>query len=350
MDRREFLAATAAALAASGCSHQDNKEAKQLHLKECTPAQRAKRLADKRSTVALVHCASYDDDIFAAMKTQALQLTGSAFLPDFKGKRVVLKPNMVEIQPGHPITTNPAVLAAAVKLVDYLGAKEIIVAEGPGHMRDTEMLLARSGIGPMVKKLGLKFVDLNLDDIEAVENPDSFTGLHQVWMPKTIMTADAVVSVPKMKTHHWVGVTCSMKNLFGTVPGRKYGWPKNLLHVRGIPNWIIDLQHIVRPQMAVVDAIVAMEGDGPINGTPKNTQFVAFGKDLAAIDATCIRTMEFPLESIPYMYMAGQVVGNIEENAIDVVGSTIAALKQPFAKPLTMTDPSYLANATKQSS
>ncbi|HEY9720314.1 MAG TPA: DUF362 domain-containing protein [Trichormus sp.] len=346
MDRRQFLAATAAALAASGCTHKEDKASSPFHLTECNEAQRAKRRADERSTVALVHCASYDDDIFAAMKTQA----ANAHLPDFKGKRVVLKPNMVEIQPGHPITTNPAVLAAAVKLVDYLGAKEIIVAEGPGHMRDTEMLLARSGIGPMVKKLGLQFVDLNLDDIAAVQTPDSFTGLHEVWMPKTILSADAVVSVPKMKTHHWVGVTCSMKNLFGTVPGRKYGWPKNLLHVRGIPNWIIDLQHIVRPQMAVVDAVVAMEGDGPINGTPKNTQFVAFGKDLAAVDATCIRTMEFSLDRIPYMYMAGQVVGNTDESAIDVIGSTIDAVKQPFAKPLTMIDPSYLVNATKQSS
>jgi len=348
MDRREFLAATAAALAASSCTHSKSgsSDKDSFVLTEFTPAQQAKRRADKQSTVGLIGCDSYDGDIFAAIKKEVESMQ----LPNFRGKRVVLKPNMVEIEEGHPITTNPAVLAAAVKLVDYLGASEIIIAEGPGHMRDTEMVLARSGIGAMVKKLGLRFVDLNLDDIEAVQTPDSFTGLHEVYMPKTIMAADAVVSVPKLKTHHWVGVTCSMKNLFGTVPGRKYGWPKNLLHQKGITKWIIDLQHIVRPQLAVVDAIIAMEGDGPINGTAKHTGFVVIGSDLAAVDATCIRTMEIAIEAIPYMYMAGQVVGNIDEHAINVIGRSIASVRQPFVKPATLLDPSLIANATRQSS
>jgi uncharacterized protein (DUF362 family) len=336
MDRRKFLAATGAALVTAGC--QTTKPVKDarlngLELPEPNAAQRAKKPSEKESTVALVRCENYDDQIFEYMKKYLTELP----LPDLKGKRVVLKPNMVEFQPGHPITTNPYVLAAAVKFADYLGAKEIIVAEGPGHMRDTEMLLKKTGLGAMVKKLGVPFVDLNLDDLEKVAIANSFTGLKTVYMPKTIINADAVISLPKLKTHHWVGATCSMKNLFGTVPGRKYGWPKNLLHIKGIPRWILDLQDIVKPKFAIVDAIVAMEGDGPIFGTAKHTNFIAMGSDLAAVDATCIRCMDFTLEQIAYIALAGEVVGNVEESAIKIVGESIASLKQSFEKPVTMT-------------
>src|SRR5205823_5792429 len=139
----------------------------------------------------------------------------------------------------------------------------------PGHMRDTEFLLQASGIGPLCKKHKLRYVDLNLDDLEKVENVDGFSKMKDFYLPKTIMEADAVISVPKMKTHHWVGMTASMKNLFGTVPGRKYGWPKNILHINGIPHSILDLVHLIKPQIGFVDGIVAMEGDGPIMGTAK---------------------------------------------------------------------------------
>ena len=75
--------------------------------------------------------------------------------------------------------------------------------------------------------------------------------------------------MPKLKTHHWAGMTCSMKNLFGTVPGAVYGWPKNVLHVAGIHDSILDLTATVRPHLTIVDAIVGMEGDGPIMGRPR---------------------------------------------------------------------------------
>ena len=76
--------------------------------------------------------------------------------------------------------------------------------------------------------------------------------------------------MPKMKTHHWAGVTLSMKNLFGVMPGVVYGWPKNVLHHAGIPGSILDINAAVRPHLAIVDGIIGMEGDGPIMGTPRH--------------------------------------------------------------------------------
>ncbi len=332
LNRRDFLKIAAGAAAASaitssleGCSQSDKPAP--LHI---TDAQKAWR-KQGRSQVGILACPSYQEDIFEIIKPQLSTL----HLPDFKNKSVVLKPNMVEYREGKPVTTNPAVLIAAIKLAYYLGAKSVTVAEGPGHMRDTEYLLDVTGLGKACKDMDVPFVDLNLDDIVEMDNRNGFTKLDQFWLPKTIAEADAVVSVPKLKTHHWVGLTCSMKNLFGTVPGRKYGWPKNLLHVRGIPNSIIDLQHLVKPAFGFVDAIVTMEGDGPINGDAKQLGYIVLGQDLASIDATCARLMKLNPTDYKYIRMAGQVVGNIEEADIDIVGPTVATIAQTYAMPIT---------------
>ena len=119
----------------------------------------------------------------------------------------------------------------------------------------------------------------------------SFTGLSELAFPVAVLRADVVVSMPKLKTHHWAAMTASMKNLFGVVPCAVYGWPKNLLHFRGIENSILDLSATIRPHLSIVDAIVAMEGDGPIMGRPRQAGFVALGSDPVAVDATCARAI-----------------------------------------------------------
>lgn len=344
MKRRDFLKVAAATTATtlSGCAEQPVKETVVPKVK---PEQAAKKYQG-RSRVALMPCASYDEDITALLSDYAKKLS----LPSIKGKKVVLKPNMVEYREGNPVTTNPAVLSAVIKFAKQQGASEVIVAEGPGHMRDTEFLLKSTGLGKACADNDVRFVDLNLDDIVPVENDHGFSGLKPFFLPRTIVEADAVISIPKLKTHHWVGVTCSMKNLFGTVPGRKYGWPKNLLHIKGIPNCIIDLVHLVHPVYAIVDAVVAMEGDGPINGKGIETHFLAMGADLAAVDATCIRTTSLKPEQFAYMLLAGLTVGNIEADKIDVIGSTIEELRKEFDPPITIKNKELLAHADQEGS
>lgn len=339
--RRDFLVGAATALTSASLYGCGGGQKLNVDLQDATPAQKARK-KQGRSTVAIAQCPAYEEDIFAAIKP----LLPALGLPDLSNKTVVLKPNMVEFHPGSPITTNPAAIMAAVQLADYLGAKEIIIGEGPGHMRDTEFLLEASGIGAMCSKHKLRYVDLNLDELEKVDNVEGFTKMKQFYLPKTIMEADAVISVPKMKTHHWVGMTASMKNLFGTVPGRKYGWPKNILHINGIPHSILDLVHLVKPQIGFVDGIVAMEGDGPIAGTAKKHGMIVLGTDLAAVDATCARTMNIPIEKLLYLRMAGQVIGNVDANMIDIKGAPIASVAQTFEMPITYADKKLLKQAS----
>ncbi|HEY9869821.1 MAG TPA: DUF362 domain-containing protein [Candidatus Obscuribacterales bacterium] len=337
---RRTLIKAAATLALSGCSISAGKGDI-----EVSPDQRTSRVKGD-STVAILSVDSYEQDFSKSLTS----LLSTMPVPSLKGKKVVIKPNMVDFNPGKPLCTDPAMIELAARVADALGAKEIVVAEGPGHFRDTEFLLETSGIGRQLKKTGLPFVDLNVDELEKVENRHGFTRLEYFYLPRTITDADVVISLPKLKTHHWVGVTASMKNFFGVVPGRKYGWPKNLLHIEGIGRSIIDVVRLMPPHLAIVDAIVAMEGDGPLNGSAKRSGFVAAGSDLAAVDATCTRAMGVDPFTLPYLRLAGEVIGNIDRANITVLGTTLESITRTFQMPAIYKDPALLKRAASGAS
>jgi uncharacterized protein (DUF362 family) len=120
-----------------------------------------------------------------------------------------------------------------------------------------------------------------------------------------------------------------MKNLFGVVPGGVYGWPKNVLHWAGIPECIVDLHHLFPRQFAIVDGIVGMEGNGPIQGTPKAAGVLVAGSDVAAVDATCCRIMGLNPARIDYLRIA-RGEDNLGESAFEQLGEPIASVKTVF--------------------
>ena len=179
----------------------------------------------RRSRAAILHADSYDGPLDRTL-IEGLRL----FDLSLRGKTVLLKPNLVEYIPGTEVNTDPRLVGAAASAFLALGAKSVVVGEGPGHQRDTFLVLAESGLEKELQARRIRFVDLNRDEIRQVRLQTGFTGLDRLWLPRTVLTSEVVVSMPKVKTHHWAGVTLSMKNLFGVVPGVAYGWPKNLLH------------------------------------------------------------------------------------------------------------------------
>jgi uncharacterized protein (DUF362 family) len=140
--------------------------------------------------------------------------------------------------------------------------------------------------------------------------------------------------MPKMKTHHWGGVTLSMKNMFGVMPGFYYGWPKNVLHWQGIDQSILDinvtLQATGQSHLAIIDGIVGMEGDGPIMGTPKHADVVVMGRNFAAVDATSARVMGVNPHKVPYLAAAERWLGPVAEPHIAQRGEPIAAVRTDF--------------------
>jgi uncharacterized protein (DUF362 family) len=278
------------------------------------------------SRVSIVRAPAYDQRVYDTVRRIVDEHN-----VDVRGRDVVIKPNLVEFEPESFINTNPLLVHAAVEAFRARGAASVRIAEGPGHRRNTLDLADAAGYFKIVPKFEDLFVDLNLDDVTHVELPRRFSRLGKLYLPNTALRAGLLVSMPKMKTHHWVGVTLAMKNLFGLVPGGVYGWPKNVLHWAGIAESIADLHAAFPRQFALVDGIVGMHGNGPIQGTAKYAGVLVAGSDPVAVDATCCRVMRIDPCKIPYLSLAtGSVDAQISERNIRQSGEAIAAVATPF--------------------
>ena len=277
------------------------------------------------SAVAIRSVSNYAADVEAILWEMLQEIR-----PPVRDKSVLLKPNFVEPDMEGMINTHPVVIRAAREAFLRLGAKSVIVAEGPGHERDTEGILEELRLRDYLGPLDRSFVDLNTDEVSQVETRTRASRLKSLFLPKAVLAADFVVSMPKMKTHHWVGVTLALKNMFGIVPGSCYGWPKNVLHWAGISKSILDINSTVRPDFAIVDGIVGMEGNGPIQGTPKAAGVLVAGDDPVSVDATCARLMGLVPERIDYLQRAALLLGNMPEERIEQLGESIASTRKPF--------------------
>ena len=237
-----------------------------------------------------------------------------------RGRRVLLKPNLVEpIRSCPQMTTNPAVVVAAADVFRRWGA-DVTVGEGPGHIRDTELALCESGMQDALDRAKLPFADLNYSQLGWIDNGGRASSLAGFHFPTQVLEADLIVSMPKMKTHHWVGYTGALKNLYGVIPGIKYGWPKNVLHYAGIPESIFDINASLPKTVSIVDGILAMEGDGPIMGSAKPMGLLVIGTNNTAVDATLGRIMGFEPSKIGYLQLAAERLGPIDEASIDQRG------------------------------
>jgi uncharacterized protein (DUF362 family) len=290
----------------------------------------------EKASVFVAKNQRYDPSLAATIRDG---LISCGLVPEsVRSKRVLVKPNMVEPTRDCPhMTTHPAMIVAAAEVFRGWGAI-VTVGEGPGHLRDTEMALVESGVADVLDATKLPFADLNYQDVAWTKNAGGASKLAGLYFPQAVAQADLIVSLPKMKTHHWVGVTAAMKNLYGTIPGIKYGWPKNVLHHNGIPETVFDINASLPKTIAIVDAIDCMEGDGPIMGTMKPMGLIVVGTNPTAVDATVCRLMDVDPWQVPYLRLAADRLGPLDERLIEQRGEPW----QPLASPFTVLDKPHL--------
>ena len=271
-----------------------------------------------RSKVFIARSQRYDVDLTRTIHDGLLACGLRA--DQFRGKRVLLKPNLVEPSRKIPhMTTHPAVIVAAAEVFRGFGAA-VTVGEAPGHVRDTQMALDESGVGEALRDGEVTFADLNYEEVAWRTNDGRFSKLPGLYFPRTVIEADFVVSMPKLKTHHWVGITASMKNLYGVLPGIKYGWPKNVLHHNGISETVADIACTLPRTLTIVDGIDCMEGDGPILGSRKHMGLLIMGANLAAVDATAARIIGLEPNRVSYLKLANGRLGPLDERRIEQRG------------------------------
>ncbi len=310
--RRDFLKGTAAAVGAAGVGMAGSRIVSDWLT---TPDE-----------VAVLTAQSYEHDLTGTIKPAIAHFLGDRLA----GARCLIKPNIVEFVPGAPVNTEPAVLAAVAESLLALGASEVLVGEGPGHRRDISYMLRRSGYMDILDGMHLDYVDLNLDDTRFVSAPRNLTGLGGFHLPETLLDADIVVSLAKLKLHKWVGATLTMKNLFGCAPSAVYGWPKNTLHWHGIDRSIVDLNDIIAPELCIIDGIVGMEGYAPIQGDPVQHGVLIVGDRAAAVDATACRLMGVDPAAIGYIRKCSELHGHIADRHIDMVAEPWRGLRKDY--------------------
>jgi uncharacterized protein (DUF362 family) len=304
LNRREFLAGSTAGLTLDACSQRS--------------------AARREEPVSLIRQPDYSQDLYGELRRVL-----SEHRLHLRGKRVLLKPNLVEFEPDTPINTHPLLVHAALEAFLAMGA-EVVIGEGPGHRRNTLDMAEAAGYFKTIPRFEEIFTDLNLDRVTELRLEHPHSRMRSIYLAQSATACDLLVSMPKMKTHHWVGATLSMKNLFGTVSGGVYGWPKNMLHWAGIAECVADLYHTLPKHFAIVDGIVGMEGNGPIQGTPKRAGVVAVGRDLAAVDAICCQIMGIDPLRIEYLKLAVGDVGRLVKS-IKQIGEPLDSVRTPFA-------------------
>ncbi|MCC7162845.1 MAG: DUF362 domain-containing protein [Anaerolineae bacterium] len=282
------------------------------------------------SRVALAGVPSYEADIRAAIRAIWRDAQG----PDLRGARVVVKPNLVDFVAGRPCYTMPQVTGALIDFLrDEAGVRSVVAAEGVTFRRDPHAILIDTGYRDLLQQKDVEFVDLNYDDLVKIPLRGGYAKMDSLFMARTVVEADALISVPKLKTHHWTRISASLKNLFGIVPGAKYGFPKNTLHFHGIDAFVAELwDSLPTPnRFALVDGIVGSQGDGPLLGTPVASGVLIGGSDFLAVDATAARVMGFEPANIEILaFMAWAGLGQIDTHKIQLSGTPLDALRRDY--------------------
>lgn len=259
---------------------------------------------------------------------KAIELAGGLTDIISGGDTVLIKPNLVVAQPSDTgTTTNPRVCKSIANLVREIGAKPII-AESSSVGIDTEEAFKVAGY-ERLRDEGFEVIDLKKEETTKVPVPKG-KSLKEVYLPKIVVDANVIISVPCMKTHAQTTVTLSLKNMKGLLPDTF----KRKFHLDiGLYQGIADLHTVIKPALAVVDGIIAQEGLGPMAGKPVEMDLIIAGKDLVAVDAITSVIMGFaPRESGVTDAAATSGIGTAEPEEIEVVGEPIPNVQRRFKR------------------
>lgn len=233
-----------------------------------------------RSLVAVVH--GRDPQ---AMLAEGFQLLGGLDRLALAGKRVLIKPNIVNDRPP-PSTTSPSVITAAVRAAVGAGAADVIVADSSGMVRfPTRDNLVATGVRAAVEVAGGRVLALEDEPWVCVEPPGARV-LRRVYVSKPVYEAPVFINLPVVKTHRFAHYSCSLKNLVGIVHPRNR---PSLAFLAG--SWherIAELNLAVHPQVTIADATTVMIAGGPAAGTPAQADLLLLSGDRVALDAVAV--------------------------------------------------------------
>jgi uncharacterized protein (DUF362 family) len=277
----------------------------------------AARSADQPAVVAIVKGDNPDQ-----MVAEAIELCGGLKDLIWNGRTVVIKPNLTSLRDGRVYpgqTTDVRVGAALVKAIKQAGNCHLSFAEGLNEGR----LWEATGFAELANREGIALTNLAAGNFVPIKIDG--LALKEYRFPEVIKGCDVFIDLPVMKTHRLTGISAGMKNLYGLLP-----FPRDVHHGEA-ERILSDLVSIRKPDLIVVDALVAMEGQGPLAGSSVPMNLIVAGRDIVAVDTVCAAIMGFDPGQVPHLnYAHERGLGENDLKKIVIKGVPIAQVQRRF--------------------
>ncbi|MFI4912285.1 MAG: DUF362 domain-containing protein [Sedimentisphaeraceae bacterium JB056] len=270
--------------------------------------------------ISLINCESYDRNIVRKAIKQHFDYLGGIDKFITAGDKVLVKPNLIcPKSPSQPAQTHPAVICETARILVEKKAK-VTIADSPAWSNTLNCLKAL-GCDQELKDMGVLIRDM--DNPKKIKLP--LTGL-KASISQTALEADKIINLPKLKAHQQMTATIAVKNMFGAVPGKR----KALWHYRQGENpetfaaMLLDIFLYIKPTLNIVDAITAMEGQGPINGESRFIGLLMASEDAIACEIACSHIIGLKENSLPIVKTAKKFnIGCSNMNEIEIIGSSL---------------------------
>ena len=279
--------------------------------------------------VALLKCFEYDVDLIEEKLREGFQLLGGhEFLKKLipKDSKVLLKPNMLSVEEkGSPVVTHYAVFEAVIRIVKEY-SNNVSFGDSPGF-GDSRKAAEKSGLMEVANRYGVSFEDFK----EAVHVTLENSLLCKSWdIAKAAYEADVIISLPKLKTHAMAYFTGAVKNQFGCIPGtQKATWHTRMPDANNFCKMLLDLNTAVGTSFAILDGIIAMEGNGPKSGNPYKMNTLIMGQSITAVDSTAVRLIGYdnPLDTPVLKQAQDSNWGAVLPKDINILGEDLDSMK-----------------------
>jgi uncharacterized protein (DUF362 family)/Pyruvate/2-oxoacid:ferredoxin oxidoreductase delta subunit len=275
--------------------------------------------------VAIARTPSYQLDDLRHGLTQALEPLGGLGHFVKPGMKVLVKPNLLSAKgPDRAITTHPELVGLVATMARDLGA-EVMIGDAPGGGRaQTPRVWHETGLAKVAQRENLSLVNFELEGTRPVQ-----VGERTYYVARPVLEADLVINLPKLKTHVLTLMTGGIKNCFGAIPGfRKAIYHKDAPNPRHFAHIIVDVFSIVNPGLTIMDAVLAMEGEGPSSGQARHLGLLLASADTVALDTVAAEIIGLPPEKvhlIRYAAEAGLGIGSLP--AIKLVGEPLERVR-----------------------
>lgn len=277
----------------------------------------------KISTVALVSV--INEDISSAFR-RMIELLGGINSLVLPFQEVLIKPNWVTDKDySTGAVTHPEVIKECIKQVLKCGAAKVYVGDSSFVGKDTEDAIVQSGLRE-VESSRVKLIDFKKSTYIPVAIPNAYR-YRRLHMPREVMECQTIINIPVMKTHDCMPVTLGLKNMKGVLQDKD----KRRFHSWGLEEGVIDTNRVALADLTIIDGIIGMEGDGPLNGTPANSKLLIASFDPLAAEVVAIRAMGFDPEQMEYIQMAYKAgFGKKDFTNINIVGDQLEQVQLKF--------------------